>query len=186
VSIVSAYILTPVCVAVIFAALSFIKNKPRDALGTFGYPKKIIRLVSFGLPALIVMGAIMIFVSPRSSWRHPAADAAFGGAVIGAYLLAYLHIKSFFVQLESGNLTWGSVFFRKTLSLSLIKRFALIQGGRGGQTLELRNAKNRIAFRVADTVQDFGELAADIRKQLPHDGVSFAYRNSWGKWSEKK
>jgi hypothetical protein len=128
----------------------------------------------------------MIFVSPRSSWRHPAADAIFGGAVLGTYSLIYFHIKSFFVRLESGILTWGSLFFRKTIALSLIKRFALIEGGRGGQTLELRNAKNRIVFRVADTVQDFGDLAADIRKQLPRDGVSFAYRDSWGEWSDKK
>jgi hypothetical protein len=170
----------------LFAALSYIRNKPRNDPGTFGYPKKVIWLVFFGLPALIFFGAIMIVVSPSSSWRHPAADAAFGGVVLGGYLLIYFHVKSFFVRLESGVLTWGSVFFRKTVALSLVKSFALIDGGRGGQTLELRNAKNRIAFRVADTVQDFGELAADIRRQLPRDGVSFAHRDSWGEWSAKK
>lgn len=80
------------------------------------------------------------------------------------------------------------LFFRKTVTLTSIKRFIILEGGRGGQTLELRNEKNKIEFRVADTVQDFSMLASDIRKQLQHTGVSFEHRDKWGEWSgrEKK
>jgi hypothetical protein len=180
-----AYVMTPICVALLFAAFGYIRNKPRSGPGILGYPKKTAWLIFCGLPALIGFGAVMFFLSPRNSWGHPTADATFGSAVIAGYSLIYFHVRSFFVQLESSILTWGSVFSRKTLALSSIKRYAIIEGGRGGETLELRDARNRIAFRVADTVQDFGTLAADIRKQLPRDGVVFARRDRWGEWSEK-
>ena len=182
------YILTPICVALLVAGISYIRNKPRKDFGVFTYPKKIIWLVYLGLPTLMSFGVIIILVSPRNSWPHPAADATFGIAALGGYLLICLYVQSFFVQLQSGILTSGSFFFRKTVTLTSIKRFIILEGGRGGQTLELRNEKNKIEFRVADTVQDFSMLASDIRKQLQHTGVSFEHRDKWGEWSgrEKK
>jgi hypothetical protein len=179
------YIFTPVCAALLLVALGLLGNRPRSDASIYGFPKNTIRLVLFGLPILLALGAIMLLVSPRSAWKHPAADAAFAGCVLCAYLLTYLHVRSFFVQLKPNALIWGSIFYQKTLVLESIKRYAFIEGGRGGQILELRNTKNKIVFRVADSVQDFATLAADIRKQLRREGVVFARRDMWGKWSEE-
>lgn len=113
---------------------------------TFKYPTAVIRVVFIGLPVLILLGALMLVDSPSNSWRHPAIDEIFGGVVLVGYLLIYIHIRSFFVRLEPNAIAWGSIFYKKAIALSSIKRFAIIEGGRGGQTLELQNAKKIVKF----------------------------------------
>lgn len=179
------YIGTSLALTTIFLVLGLIKNKPRGVVGFYFYPKKYVWLVFSGLPTLLFVGAVIILVSPESSWRYPTIGAAIGVLFIGSYSILYLHIRSYYVKVEAGAIVFGSLFFIRQFNLRDVRRFVVLEGGRGGQFLELYDVTNRMLFSAADTIQDFPDLMAQVRRQLSISTVSFESRDKWGTWTRR-
>ena len=181
------YVLTSIALALVMLVLGKIADKPRTDANVYAYPKKTVWLV-FGLSILLmVMALMMMLVSPRRSWgAHPIAPATIGTVLLFGYLLLWLHIRSYRIALVGKVLHISSLFFRRSVELDSVKRFAIIQGGSGGQFLELYDARNRRVFKAADTIQDFSDLTSLIHHQVAGRDVSFDSRDKWGKWTRSQ
>jgi hypothetical protein len=134
-------------------------------------------------PLLTMFGIIIAVISPKRSWRWPVASATIWTAFVLSYTFLYFYVRYYFVRLIDNQIHYGSFCFRRRIQLGSVRRFAMIQGGEGVRFLELYDANNRRLFRVADTVQDFDDMAASIREQLPKHEIAYEARDKWGKWT---
>jgi hypothetical protein len=180
------YVLTSIALPLIFLALGKIDDKPRPDPNVYTYPKKIVWAVFMGWMFLFVMGLVIEFVLPLKPSRNPAIADVLWIALLVCLLLAGLHIRTYRIALAGSVLHVRSMFFRKTVELESVRRFAIIHGGRGGQFLELYDAQNNKVFSVADTIQDFTDLVSLLHHQVAHHDISFESRDKWGEWTRSR
>jgi hypothetical protein len=177
------YIATSIALALIFGVIKFVPDKPRSNPGIYAYPRKMIWLVFAGIPLLIVIELLVVAVSPAKSWRFPLASGAIGIAFLLMYIYAYIYIRCYFVRLAGNEMRYGSIPFHRSLRLDSVRRFVVIEDAKGGKCLELYDGSNHRIFKVADTIQDFGDLVVDVREQLPKHGIAYESRDKWGEWT---
>ena len=177
------YGLTSIALPLIMLALGKIAERPRPDANVYAYPKKIIWTIFAAIFFLIVVVVVANFVTPRRSSDNPALIVAIWMALLLLLLLACLHIRSYRIVLTGSVLHVSSLFFRKTVDLDSVRRFAIIHGGRGGQFLELYDAQDRMVFRASDTIRDFSDLTSLIHHQVAGQDISFDSRDNWGEWT---
>lgn len=177
------YGLTSIALPLIMLAIGNIADKPRPDANVYAYPKKLVWVVLALFVLLIVMGLMITFFLPGRGSKHPGIAVGIYAVFLLGYLFTCLYIRSYRIALTGRVLDVSSLFFRKTVELDSVRRFAIIHGGRGGQFLELYDAQDRRVFRASDTIQDFSDLTSLIHHQVAGQDISFDSRDKWGAWT---
>jgi hypothetical protein len=181
-----SYIGLFVTLAIILGFLGRIPNSSRGDPNVYTYSKRAAWVFFSGIPLLVIAaGFIFIFGVPPKSRTGIVVVIAIWVVVIFLFTLAFIYVRRLSIRIEGNEIRVSGFLIRRNVLLSAVRRYVAVEGDNGSRSVQIFDGNNQSLFKVADTIQDFDSLTAQIRHLLPKHGVKYESRDKWGKWTRK-
>jgi hypothetical protein len=182
-----AYLATTVCLAVLFYFAGRERHQTEDGFEVYRYPRVAAKFVLAFAVVFPMTGAVFVYETFHQKPRGGELALYFGvwGMFFVFFQLGYLYLQRFQIKLRDDRLEIRG-FRTRIVDVRGIRRFVLVQGGRGGQELSVYDGSNVKLLTVSSSIQDFGDLVTNLRARTTRSGgVRYESRDMWGKWTRQ-
>jgi hypothetical protein len=136
----------------------------------------------YGYTWFVLIFPIFGLLSIFSVWRSGAALVVAIAAEV-LFILVFLEWKTYYVRIDRGSISRGSLLHSKTFRLSDVDLVQHIIGGHNEHLLYIRHS-NTILLKIYQDLDGFEDLVGFFREYAKRHHIIFATRDDFGEWTQ--